>query len=336
MSRRVVVDLADLAAWQARTPGGTASTQVAIEPGAVSRLGGGTATVRGTVDAAGHRIERALAAIDLAAFDDLELWVRGDRPADGSEARPFFLELRLGSGELPIGDAANTWHRHIPVAVAGAWQPVPLALDDLAPAVRGSVTQIRFTCVDATTPFALHLDAIAAVRAELLLDVDAALTQRLGGRLQIDGAAVAAIVDPAPAPDMPFLRIRNYAIRPAEERSPSGGVRTDHAGQGFSIRPAALPVDIFYAIEPVADDRADAAALLQFAFAQFSPRSTLDVAGRPLTVEWVEGPPLELDDVTSQPRLHIRVGTSHRPQAARVAAVPPFNRVDLEVDSASA
>jgi hypothetical protein len=52
---------------------------------------------------------------DLEPFADLELSVRSDRAADGSEDRPFFLELRLGSKALAIGAGGNDWHRLIQV-----------------------------------------------------------------------------------------------------------------------------------------------------------------------------------------------------------------------------
>jgi hypothetical protein len=333
VSSVVVDDLSNLAPWRARTPAGAASSAITIGPAALSRLGGPTMTMTATSAALGHRVERTLAALDLSAFTDLELWIRSERIADGSDARPFFLELRLGAAGLAVGAASNTWHRLIPVAAADVWQPVPLALDDLPAAVRGALTEIRFTCVDASAPFALHLDAILAVKEEVLGDVDAALLDRLAGKLVLGGAPVLAAVAPAPAPNKPFFRIRNYAVRPAPERSPSGGVRTDHTEQGFSIRPPSVPVDLFYAIDGVADDRASAARLLEFAFGGLTPRSTLNVSGRPLTVEWVEAPPLSLSTIPSLPTVYVKVATSQRASAAHEAAVPPFNRVDVEVDS---
>ncbi len=333
MSHLVVDDLTNLAPWRARTPGGAASNAIKLEPDTESPLGGPTLTIRATADAQGHRVERARAAVDLTSFADLELWVRSDRVADGSDGRPFFFELRLGSAALAVGAAGNDWHRLIPVAAQDVWQPVPLALDDLPAAVRSALTAISFTCVDASTPFTIHLDRILAVSGELVGDVDAALLDRLGGKLEVAGAAVPAIVEPAAAPNGPFFRIKNYAVRPALERSPSGGIRTDHTEHGFSIRPPSVAVDLFYAIEAVADARADAARLLEFAFSDLAPRSTLDVAGRPLTVDWVEAPPLALPAIPTQPTLHVKVATSQRASAAREAAVPPFNRIDLEVDS---
>ena len=333
MSHLVVDDLTDLTPWSARAPNGSASTAIAIARGAASRLGGQTMRVEVGPDALGHRVERALASLVLSRFDDVELWARCDRAADGSEAKPFFVDVQLGSAALAIGANGNQWHRLIPIAVPGTWQAVPLALDDLPAGVRGSVSQIRLTCVDAGAPFALELDRITALRPELLADVDAALVDRIGGRLEVRNTAVPAVVLPGDAPPEPFFRITSYGVRPAPERSPSSGMRTDYTGQGFSIRPPSVPFDLMYAVDAVAADRADAAALLQFVYSELTPVGVLDVAGRPVTIEWIEAPQLARTDIAAQPTVYLKVSTAQRATAAREPAVPPFNRIDVEVDS---
>jgi hypothetical protein len=333
VSHLVIDDLSDLAAWQALTPTGGASTAIAIEPGAGPRPLERGMTIRATTDAENHRVERALAPTDVTPFADLELWVESDRAADSSDARPLFLELRLGSAALAIGAPGNPWHRLIPIATADTWQFVALALDDLPAAVRDAVTSIRFTCVDASVPFVVGLGSLRAVSAQLLSDIDAALLERIANKLELNDKPVPAVVEPEAEPDQPFLRLRNYAVRPAPERSPSSGTRTDYTESGFSIRPASVPFDLFYAIEAAAGTRADAAAMLEFALAEFTPRSTLDVAGRQLTVEWADPPQLALPAIQGQPSVYLRVSTSQRALAARDAAAPPFNRVDVEVDS---
>ncbi len=288
--------------------------------------------IRATASAQGHRVERTMGALDVSDFDDLGLWFRTDRVADGSDARPFFLEVRLGSGQLPIGSPENAWHRLVPLPETNVWRYVPLGLDDLPPTVSSGLSRIRFTCIDASVPFEMHVDRILALRDELLADVDSALVARLGGKVEVAGAPVPALIEPSAVPGGPFLRIRNYAARPAPERSPAGGTRTDYVEQGFSIRPPSVPFDLFYEIDAVADDRGDAARVLEFVLGDLTPVSTLDVAGRPLTVEWVESPPLG-PATPSQPTVHIRIATSQQARAAREVAVPPFNRVDVEVDA---
>jgi hypothetical protein len=333
VSHLVVDDLADLTPWAARTPTGAASAAITLARSPAARLAGPALRIEVGPDATGHRIERSLGPLDLSPFDDLELWVRGDRAADGTDGRPFYLELRLGSAALAVAASGNAWQRLIPVASAEAWQAVPLALDDLPAAVRGAVTQVRLTCLDASAPFTLDLDRITALHPQLLADVDAALVDRLGGRVELGNRIVPAVVDPAPAPTAPFFRLTSYGARPAPERSPAAGVRTDFTGQGFSIRPPSVPFDLLYAVDAVTDDRADAATLLEYVLSELAPRSVLDVAGRPLTVDWVEAPQLALATLPGQPTVHLRVATSQRVNVAREAAVPPFNRIDVEVDT---
>jgi hypothetical protein len=333
LSHLVIDDLGDIAAWRARTPGGAASSELAVEAGTMVRLGAPTLRIAGTIAASGHRAERTFGAVDLTGLDDLRLWIRSDRPADGSAARPFFLEVRLGSGQLAVGAQGNGWHRLLPVPSAGVWHAVPLALDDLPAAVRTAASAIRLTCVDAGAPFVVHLAALVAARDEMLADADAALAGRLDAKVEVGGVSAPAIVEPDAAPNPPFLRVRNYGVRPAPERSPSGGSRTDYTEHGFSIRPPSLPFDVLYEVEAVADSRGDAATMLEFVLRELTPLSTLDAGGRPLTVEWIEPPPLSLDATPAHPTVHLKVSTSQRAAAAGEAAVPPFNRIDVEVDS---
>jgi hypothetical protein len=228
-----VDDLGDLTPWKARTPGGAASNAIAVAAGTGPRPAEPAMRIEASSDAQGHFVERTLAAVDLSAFADLELWVLSDRPADSSDARPPFLELRLGSAQLAIGAGPNAWHRLIPVPTAGTWEFVPLALDDLPAPVRSALTAIRFTCVDAKQPFALTLGTIRAVTQQLLSDADAALLDRVDGKLELNNAPVTAVVEPEPDPGTPFFRLRNYGVRPAPERSPSAGTRTDYTEPAF-------------------------------------------------------------------------------------------------------
>jgi hypothetical protein len=318
LSHLVVADQADPGAWAARAPDGSASAAIAVAPGPVTPAGFPSTTIDAGPGAVGHAVERELGPVDLSAYDDLELWVRSDLAADGSDARPFFLEVRLGA-------AANAWQRFVPIGAAGAWQTVPLALDDLDPAVRGGVTQIGLTCVGA--PFALDLGPITALRPELLADVDAALVARLG-------AAAPAVVLPAETePAQPFFRITSYGARPAPERSPASGFRSDFTGQGFSIRPPSTPFDLFYAVDAVTADRADAARLLEHVYAELTPVAVLEAAGRPLTIESVDGPQLARTEIPGQPTVYLKVSTAQRATGAREPAVPPFNSIDVEADT---
>jgi hypothetical protein len=59
----------------------------------------------------------------------------------------------------------------------------------------------------------------------------------------------------------------------------------------------------------------------------------LDVAGRPLTIEWVDGPSLARTEIPGQPTVYVKVSASQRSTVARESAVPPFNRIDVEADT---
>src|SRR5689334_16144233 len=101
MSHAIVDALADPGAWTPRAPDGSPSAELSVVRGPDQRLTGPTLRIATAGDAAGHRVDRTLPApVDLSPFADLELWLRSDRPGDGSDAQPFFLELRLGSPAL--------------------------------------------------------------------------------------------------------------------------------------------------------------------------------------------------------------------------------------------
>ena len=142
MSHTVVDDLTDPSAWEATAPDGGASDALVVEPGVVERLGGPTLAVRAEAPVDGHRAERTVAAVDLSLRSTTStLGARRPHCGRGSAARPFFVELLNGSAALLGAGAANAWQRFIPlVKVPDVWQAVPLALDDLAPAVRSAVT----------------------------------------------------------------------------------------------------------------------------------------------------------------------------------------------------
>jgi hypothetical protein len=151
--------------------------------------------------------------------------------------------------------------------------------------------------------------------------------------VEIDHAAVLAVVAPAAPPPEPYLLVTSYGARPAPERSPSPGYRTDFTETGFAIRPPSVPFDLLYAVDAVAGARADVATLLEFVYAELTPVSVLDVAGRPVTVEGIDAPQLALAALPTQPTVYLKLSSAQRGTAARVPAVPPFNRVDVGVDA---
>lgn len=341
MSALVIESFADVAAWTSRDAQGGASTSVRITADGPVRLPGLSApgaTVVVDAGASGHAVQRSGNAVDLRAFSDLQLWVRSARVADGTAARPLFAEVRLGSAAMPISSQANNWRRLIPIDQAAVWQPAPMSLDDLPDAVRHSLTTIRITCLDGSTAWRLDVDAILAVRPELLADADSALLARLDNTLSLDGAPVPALLTPfsGPAPASPYLRISNYDVRPDRATSPTVPVRTDYTETGYVLRPPASVFELDYAVEALVTDRASAARMLQHVLAQLTPTSRLLGGGRLMTVDWVDQPATAAPPVIAPPAdhpvVHLRVRAGQPATAPAQRAVPPFHEISVEAD----
>jgi hypothetical protein len=320
----------DSSAWSATAPGGGASALVTVSDATGPRPGaGGVRFVIGG-GAAGHRVERAVAAADLGELDDLQLSVRSDRvlsPDDG-----FAVELALGSVARPVDAPTNTWRRLVPAPVPRRWQTALVTVTDLIGPVRSAVTRIRLTVVT-DEPCTVELSGLGAVRYDLLGDVEAALVDRLDQVVTVDGTPARAVV----APDAPpgpagaaHLRIRPLAVRPAPERDRTASLRTDFTATGFALRPSPEPVDLDYAVDAVADDRAGQRALVEAIVEHIPPVGRLLVLDRPHTLEWTG--PLGVAGDPPVPSASLRVATARRSTAAPTPAVPPFNEVRVEVD----
>lgn len=329
--RRPVALLQDAATWTVTDAGGQPSTALSVTASAAERLGQPVGALVATEPVAGARAEAAISAADLRAFDDLELWVQADRPADGSSTSPWYLELRLGSAARPIGSAGNTWRRFLPLRGDGRWEAVVVGTADLPDAVRQAVTAVRLTCVDASAPFRCAIDGPWAVRAAVVADVDEALATLLDGGIELDGSPVPLVFEPVPAPDPtgPALRARQTTTRLRRDLPDSGERRTDFSDEGFLLRPAAVPVELGYELRPEADNRADQVAILEFALTALASTHELDVSGRPASLQLTEPGPA----VGDPPALTISVLTSLRPAAVPVVGKPISNLIDVEVDS---
>jgi hypothetical protein len=341
MGALVMESFANVDAWTARNAGGAPSTGVSITVGGPTRVPGLStpgAVIHAEAETAGHFVERAGAAVDLRPFRDVLLWVRSDRVADGTTQRPLFAEVRLGSAASPVGGPGNGWRRLVPIEQADVWQPVPLALDDLPDPVRQAVTTVRLTNLDATVGWRMEVDAILAVRPEVLVDADAALLSRLHNKVTVDGAAVPAVIVPVSgtAPQPPVLRISNYDVRPDRTTSPATSTRTDYSETGFALRPPATVYQLDYAVEALATDRASAAKLLQFVLAELTPTATLLGAGRLMTAEWIDQPATAAPPVVAPPAdhpvVHLRVRAAQPGAGPAQRAVRPFSEIRLEVD----
>lgn len=340
MSQVAIDAMDDASRWKAfQADGVTASTEFAMSDdvkqfryGADKKSG----KVSATTAALNHVLRRTLAPANLSNFDNLLFWINSNRPADGSLARPFFLEMRMASANVGLGAPANTWSRLIPISQTETWELVRLGIDNLPANIRGAVNLIQLRCVDASASFTCNLDDVIAVRAQMIDDVDAALLARLHQQLTLNGNKIPAVIDfpgsPAP-PNPPYFRIVNYDVRLAREQMRSIPVRGDYSGNGFRLRPSGVPYQLFYEIEAIADTRANQTGLLEFVLASLAPYSHLLVNDVMLPVEVVD---LAMDDSMVENRngrvgLHFQVMTWQE-QGAPELAVPPYHSITVDAD----
>lgn len=297
----------------------------------------GSGRIDGAPGALDHRLRRAFAGVDLSQADELRFWTRADRTADGTPELPFYLEVRLGSAALPIGDPQNTWHRFLPVARTGAWDLVSLALDDLPAAVRGSLEQIEIRCVDDSAVFSLWIDDLAAVREEMVGDVEAALVAELGGHLVLEGNPVAAHVEnPGQvAPQQPYVRLELVEIRRGSDRPRSGEVRRDYSGNGYRIAGASYDFDLVYDIDAATGSRQHTTRILELVLARLAPRTRLAAAGRPVLVDWRPIERSNLVEELNNNRVRLRFCVETRQVVGQpTPVVPTFNQVSIEAEPA--
>lgn len=288
------------------------------------------------VGATDHRLSRSFAAQNLSIFSEVRLWIRSSRAAGTSH--PQLMELRLGSAAFPVGHPSNTWSRALPISQANTWEPVRLALDDLAPGVRSAVSSLELRIRDGSVSTVVYLDDLLAARPEMVADVDAALIERLDQRITLAAVPVPAAVANSGAATpgtRPLILVTQYDMRSAQERTSSTRVRSDFTGDGYRIRPNSRGYDLYYAIEALAGSRSDQAAMLEAIVAALPPTGSLDVAGMPVPFEHVTPPPLERmgGDYTGRLFLHYRV--SALLDLSGIDLVRPVRSVEVNVDHGS-
>jgi hypothetical protein len=284
-----------LANWSAfQADGITPSAAIALVQDNVSTTPSGDSRSVGISLAAAslnHRARCSVAAQDLSEIDELRLALRSDRPASGS----FFVELRLGSAALAIGAPGNLWHRRLPLSGGNRWDVIRLSLDDLPAAVRGALTVIELQCLDDSRPCTLRLDEVLAVRPRMLADLEQALLARLHLQFTLGGNPVPALAAAAGAAlpvQRPCIAVLPLQLRQAQERSTAQPQRCDHVEDGYRLRPAPLAWEVGYAIEPLANTRAEQSALLDWLTGTLPAQGSLRVGGQLLNLEHGAAPEL--------------------------------------------
>ncbi|HUO71295.1 MAG TPA: hypothetical protein VMU39_11000 [Solirubrobacteraceae bacterium] len=334
MTLLVLDPATDAGPWQAKAADGSPSTLVHVtaDPAPQPAI-----VIDAAAGATGHFIERALPApTDLGATTDIQLWLTSDRAATGTDAHPFFLELRIGSTAAPISAQNNLWHRYLPAAQRNTRELSLLSLSDLPAQARTAVSTIRFTCTEGSAPFTSRIERITALAEHVLADIDAALKARLDGKITANGAPVPALIAETGAalPNPPYVRITNFDVRTADERSPQAPTRSDYSEGGFSLRPPRATFDALYEVECIADDRATEAAALEFLLADMAPRTALDVNDWPMTCELIPIPAALGATRPDRVVIWLRVLASVRRTGIPQPAQPPTKGADLTLGQA--
>jgi hypothetical protein len=114
------------------------------------------------------------APLDLSGFDELRVWIRASRPADGSRGAPFYLALWYRDTQ----DVPSYEHRwFIPVNASAIWEQRRIGIEGDR---RGSIDRFRFEALGAV-PFTVDIFQLLAVRERMLPDLEQALVDVMDG-----------------------------------------------------------------------------------------------------------------------------------------------------------
>lgn len=337
----LVIDAMDNANfWRAYAPDGvTPSTELSMTNDSTHvRFGADrkSGCITASSNALHHVLQHSLAALDLTSFDEIRLWLWSSRGADGSEAQPFFLEVRLASATMSIQDPANTWSRYLSASQAETWELVRLSLDGLQTAVREAVNLIQLRCVNTTVAFTCYIDDVLAVREEMIGDVDAALLELLHQQVRVDGALIPAFfIHPENPPEelIPSIRIMQYDIQYDSSRTSVVRSRSDFTTSGFRLRPTSIAYDLYYAVDVYAHSRQQKTQVMEFVLRTLSPCSALFVNGVQIRLEWITISPLDETGKWRSDRelLYFKVATRQENGPAEWVT-PPYRDVSIGLD----
>jgi hypothetical protein len=324
----------DATKWSAVAPdGATPSTDLTIvnDPRVFNEGADGvSALVAATAGAEGHAIRRTAQAVDLRPYRELRMSLRADGPPVVGAQR-VVLELRLASDAVPVDDAANNWHRLVPISTMRHWETVRFSIDDLPDAVASAMTLIQMRCI--ASPFMLNIDDIAACLPQMAADCDRAFVAALSGVTIDDKVVTVAVRSPEEAlPEAPGLNIRHVDARYAPKRVINAPGRRDYTATGYRETHAGTPYDLDYAVTPVAANRGHQAALLDAVLDRLPPNGDLVIDGdsHPIELLTLSG----LDRIGGAagevPVLMYRIGTR---SPTRVGPpVPEVTVVDVSAD----
>jgi hypothetical protein len=158
--------------------------------------------------------------LDLGGYDELRLRIRATRPADGSEARPFYLELSY----TDAGDGTGDEHRWlVPIARSGTWEQRHFGIESDR---RGQVDRFRLTCLEAT-PFECWVDRLLAVREEPVADLEGSLARALDGTIPLPELNSVGLLEDAAQGDTEIVVPPTPGFRAGNRVLLSGGTSSE-------------------------------------------------------------------------------------------------------------
>jgi hypothetical protein len=259
--------------------------------------------------------------LDLGGADELRLWLRSTRAADGSPTRPFYLAIEATT-DPPEG--GMSWVRFLPIPRPDVFALHRLWLADMPAPLHRAIGYLRLRSLDPTTAFEAAIDDIVAVRPEPVGDVEAALVARLEGL----GGLPTVLVDVPENPGTqtpPFVLVTPWSLAPLDRVAAADEIVDNYTETGAFVRPATASLQLEYRIDVFADDRASKAQFLDAIVASILSDARLVVANVPLSlVPFV--PPSEVAATIEPGRtpLFVRVTTQVEtgPRNRRDFAVP--------------
>ena len=331
----VLDDFAAPLQWSALDPLSAPSTEIllsAVDSAHPQAAAPGAMRADIASGASGHRLQLDIAATDLSAFDDLTLWARSRSRAGTTPGADFLLRLELGSAALPIGAPGNDWHRYLAPLGGNDWHYLRFALDDLPDAVRSALTSVRITVAATSTGHALHLDGLEAQTRRAVGDAETAMLALLDGQLMLNGTPVPAAIPPDTVanPAQPFFRLEPVRSAPSPKRALDAGDRSDFTADGYRLRPAPEPWDLFYAIACEAPSRNEAAQMLDHLSDLFGRHGWLRSGNRAFRVDAVDSATAQPAATADDDRRFVRVSAWVNRGAGSV--VVPANDVTLSLD----
>ncbi len=323
--------------------GRTVSTELAVsidtEPTPLGQVKS-CVHMTGSDKAADHRARCKIPSLDLSNFEELAFWVRSDKVADGSEDKPFLIELRLSSDTVSTESPANKFARYFPVSASRTWELVHFSLVDLNPSVRAAMTYLHLRVLPTPTmaAFDYKFADLIALKRQVVTDVEEALIYLLDNALQIDGSTIPAVVRTpgmsVPVKNSLFL-IATLDVQRNKSKDISHTVKRDYREDGYAVGPRQQAYNVLIQIECLPKDASHQRQMMDFVIQTLCLRDYIPIAGKLMPIEFVGGPYKERWASTSPYMQGLLFNIQTFLPAGAINWVQPVSAVKLEVDMLS-